>query len=150
MERVLLTKSQDKQSPSPYKYQIIMFRSLLRMKMHFNWTDNKTMELVTALRVVLGRRAVECGLRNTIREINTTLADFFTVKIVPTIRKKGDEEKIEHRPYIFARDVQALIHVLIDAREIDPDQHDVLLGADDGQQSLKVGLSPRYNRGQKK
>ena len=118
--------------------------------MHFNWTDNKTMELVTALRVVLGRRAVECGLRNTIREINTTLADFFTVKIVPTVRKKGDEEKIEHRPYIFARDVQALIHVLIDAREIDPDQHDVLLGADDGQQSLKVGLSPRYNRGQKK
>ena len=98
------------------------------------------MQLVTALRVVLGRRAVESGLRTTIRDKNKALSDFFTVKMVPTVRKKGETETIEQRPYIFTKDLQALIHVLIDAREIDPDQHEVLLGADDGQQSLKVSI----------
>ena len=111
---------------------------LLKIKTNFNFSGKKIKELAQALRVVLGRNAVESSLRERITEKNAALANFFTMKMLPTIRKIGDKETIEMRPYTFARDLPALIHVLLDIRGIDPDHHEVLLGADDGQQSLKV------------
>ena len=113
---------------------------LVRMKIHFNFTDNRTLELANALRVVLGKFAVESGLRNYLRDKNKALTDFFTMKIIPAVRKVKDKETFEQRPYIYCKDLQALIHVLLDCREINPEEQEILLGADDGQQSLKVSI----------
>ena len=68
------------------------------------------------------------------------LTDFFMVKVLPTVRRKGTEETIEHRPGFFVKDIHALIHVLLEERQIDPEEQEILMGADDGQSSLKVSF----------
>ena len=67
--------------------------------------------------------------------------EFFMVKVLPTVRKKGNEETIENRPGFFVKDLRALIHVLLEERQIDPEKQEILMGADDGQKSLKVIIS---------
>ena len=111
---------------------------LLRLKLNFTFSDKNILALANAIRIVMGKSSVVSGLPEAIVEKNRVLTDFFEVKVLPTVRKKGKEETIENKPGIFCKDLQALIHVLLDAREIDPERQEVLLGADDGQQSLKV------------
>ena len=54
------------------------------------------------------------------------------------VRKVKDESHIEKRFGVFVTDIEALVTVLLEARDIDPEQYEILLGADDGQEILKV------------
>ena len=124
----------------PKKSKQFSTEDLLKLKINFEFSDKKILTLVATLRTVLGKSAVENGFQQVMQEKNNALTDFFMVKVLPTVRRKGTEETIEHRPGFFVKDIHALIHVLLEERQIDPEEQEILMGADDGQSSLKVSF----------
>ena len=113
---------------------------LLKLKSTLNLRNKNLYELRTAIRTVLGFNSVQPGLQDAVRDVSTILKPFFELRKVDTLRKvKGkDETHIEERKGVFLSDVEAFVSLVLDVRDLDPEQYEVLLGADDGQEILKV------------
>ena len=115
---------------------------LIQLQSTLNLRNKNLYELRTALRTVLGFNSVQPGLRDAVREVSTILKPFFELREVEMVRKiRGkDETIIEKRWGVFVKDVEAFVAVILDVREIDAENHEILLGADDGQEILKVNF----------
>lgn len=59
-------------------------------------------------------------------------------------KEKGQAELVDlQRPGVFSKDAEELVQLLIQLRHLDPDEHEVIIGMDDGQGSLKTFLIVR-------
>ena len=112
---------------------------LMRIKSRLNLSGNQTLLVRTAIRSVLGRRSVEPGLEAYQKELNHRLASFFklTTLTVKKTYKNAPPEEVE-RPAVYCCDFEGLLQFLLEIREIDPDNEEILIGFDDGQGFLKL------------
>ena len=112
--------------------------TLMRIKMRLNLSGTQTLLLRTSIRTVFGRKAVEDGAGDYQTELNHRLARFF--KLVTLKIKKTHKGVVtwEDRQAGVCHDTEGLISYLMEIRDIDPDDEEVLFGFDDGQGSLKL------------
>ena len=123
---------------------------LIKLKMSMNLSGKSTKLLAAGLRVVLGREAIEPILMDYIKEVNHKLAGFFKLEDLCITRKINKVDTVVHRPGVFCKDVEGLIKLLIEVRDIDPENEDIQIGFDDGGGMLKemmlvVDKSKDYN-----
>ena len=95
-------------------------------------------------RVKFGRKSVEAGYDKMIPEISRTLDEFFTVGDTEAYKKKDKKVSSITKTFGHVTDLEALVNVVIDERDLDPDNVMVLFGADEGQSSIKVSLLKLY------
>ena len=115
---------------------------LMRIKSKLNLSGKQTLNLRTGIRTVFGRKSVEDGAAHYQTELNHSLAPFFKsvtlhVKKVKKI-KKVKVVTWEDRVASVCHDMEGLIRHLMELRDINPGQEEVLFGFDDGAGSLKL------------
>lgn len=111
--------------------------NLKRMQTTLNLSDKQTLKLAGAIRTVAGKSSVEPHLAEALVESKFRFEDYYkTVEL--KIVEDGEEKEVEG---VFCTDVEGLVADLIESRDIDPDLHDVHIGLDGGQGSIKIGLS---------
>ena len=141
--------------PSP-KFSI---EDLTRLQVTRNFSDKDTLAVANFLRVKAGRQAVEPNLKNGLKERNHRLEDMFfkkemEMKVKPKKKGKDDsQDEVEQdgedvldqagmktvmRPGVFVSDLEQFTQFLIDERCLDPQNHIVQFGFDDGQGMLKI------------
>ena len=121
-----------------------------------NFSDKDTIAIASFLRVKAGKYSVEPHLQIGLSLRNHQLENMFYMKTMDMkvkLRKVHDKQIIEegqesvvngeglltvHRPGIFVRDVEGFTKFLIDERSLDPHDHIVQFGFDDGQGILKI------------
>ena len=113
-------------------------QSLTRVQTALGLSGNKTLQLSQAIRSVFGRNSVESHLAKAIVSRNCVLEDLFEVATLTIPDKHGKEETAQG---VFCTDVHLLVAKLIEERELDPASMDVHLGIDNGQGSIKIGLT---------
>ena len=107
--------------------------------------SSKQMKIVlNSNRVKFGRKSVEAGYDKMIPEISRTLDEFFTVGDTEAYKKKDKKVSSITKTFGHVTDLEALVNVVIDERDLDPDNVMVLFGADEGQSSIKVSLLKLY------
>lgn len=111
-----------------------------------NVSDTKLKILNQCLATVLRQRAVQPYLQDALS--NWDLKDLFTLHNTKFVQKtkEGAESEVE-KPAVVA-DIRALVTLLIEERNIDPDNQIIQLGLDDGQGVLKLCLVVRDAIGQ--
>ena len=140
--------------PSP-KFTL---EDMTKLQVSRNLSDKDTLAVASFIRVKAGRNAVESNLKQGLRDRNHELEDMFYKKEMDmkekTKKKKDDEDtedeseedvildesglKTVHRPGVFVRDVEEFTQFLVDERALDPQNHVVQFGFDDGQGILKI------------
>ena len=105
---------------------------LIKLKMTLNMSGKQTKLLAGGLRVVLGRDAIEPNLMDYIKEVNHRLAGFFKLEDLCITKKVNKVDTVVHRPGVFCKDVAGLIKLLIEVRDIDPENESIQVGFDDG------------------
>ena len=112
--------------------------TLMRIKMRLNLSGEQTKLLRTSIRTVFGRKSVEDGAGDYQTELNHRLAGFF--KLVTLKIKKTHKSVVtwEDRYAGVCHDTEGLITFLMETRDINPDEEEILFGFDDGQGSLKL------------
>ena len=110
-----------------------------------------------ATRVVFGRQAVQSGARESRVEQNHCLDDLFEgrmVKLKHKPKKKKDDSDSEEsdsnldedglkdilRPVIVCTDPQEFLHKVMLERNMDVENTDIKIGADDGQKIFKINV----------
>ena len=148
--------------PNP-KYTI---EDLTKLQVSRNLSDNDTLAVASFLRTKGGKNSVETNLKQGLRERNHELDSMFykkdmTMKEKPKKKKKkkkdcdcdtcdSDSEELEdmedlvdgmrdiQRPGIFVKDLDEFTAFVVNARGLDPKEHIIQFGFDDGQGMLKV------------
>ena len=140
--------------PSP-KFSI---DDLTKLQVTRNFSDKDTIAVASFLRVKAGRKAVETNLKKGIQERNHKLEDMFykkemEMKVKPKNKKDNLEDQEEQeeggvidqegmktvlRPGVFVSNLEEFTKFLIDERCLDPQNHIVQFGFDDGQGMLKI------------
>ena len=110
-----------------------------------------------ATRVVFGRQAVQSGARESRVEQNHCLDDLFEgrmVKLKHKPKKKKDDSDSEEsdsnldedglkdilRPVVVCTDPQEFLHKVMLERNMDVENTDIKIGADDGQKIFKINV----------
>ena len=101
-------------------------------------SDLDVLKLGQCLRVFLGQGKLETGLKTALTSRNRAFNELFSVKKGFFSKNDGSKEQ-EARTVVIA-DLPSLITVLLDKREIDPNNHQLHLGLDGGQCVLKICL----------
>ena len=106
-------------------------------------SNNQLKDVLAAIRVKFGRKSVEPNFRMELTKISKALAEFFSVKMVDVkytnLKKKID--RTEQRPLVYLTDLEAFVNYILDARQMDPDNFCVMIGMDEGQNSIKIMMS---------
>ena len=118
------------------------------IQQQLNVSDTKLKVLNRCLATVLGQKAVQPYLQDALSNRNRDLKDLFTLHNTKFVQKtkEGVESEVE-RPAVVA-DIPALVTLLMEERNIDPDNNIIQLGLDDGQGVLKLCLVVRDAIGQ--
>ena len=124
------------------KASTMMKEDLMRIKLKLNLSGKQTLHLRTGIRTVFGRKSVKDGAGDNQAELNHSLAKFFK-SVTLNVKKKFKVKKVmyvtwEDRVASVCHDVEGLISHLMELREINPDEEEVLFGLDDGGGSLKL------------
>ena len=150
---VTVGKSRNKKSLPKFSVE-----DLTRLQVSRNLSDKDTLAVANFIRVKAGRGAVESNLKKGLTERNHMLEDMFyekemTMKVKPKKKSGSDEDaddieeedvldelgmKTVIRPGIFVRDLEEFTQFLIEERSLDPQEHIVQFGFDDGQGILKI------------
>ena len=105
-----------------------------------NLSSNQMKIVLNSNRIKFGRKSVEAGYDKMVPEISKTLDEFFTVGDIEAYKKKDKKVSSITKTFGHVTDLEALVNVVIDERDLDPDNVMVLFGADEGQSSIKVSL----------
>ena len=117
----------------------VSHEDLMAIQRTLNCSDTKLLKLNQCLGVILGQKKLEPYLQDALIDRNHKLEDVFSLqKAVFTHKTKAGEEEV-NRPVIVAN-IPALITLLIESRNLDPDNHLIQLGLDGGQSVLKFCL----------
>ena len=114
--------------------------AMVKLKTQGNFSSNQCKTLAQALRVELGRKAVEPGLMEELSQVKHRLADFLRVEEVDMTYKKGENITITPHPLLCLDDLGTLLLTVCEVRDLDPEDAVITVGVDDGQQSLKVDI----------
>lgn len=95
-------------------------------------------ELAKMIRKIYGRSSIEANFEVYLTDLNSCLSDFFAID---KIEIKTSEDEVVEKTGVFCTDIIGLIVTLIEARGLDPEHTEVILGADDGQGSLKICMT---------
>ena len=74
-------------------------------------------------------------------EVNHKLNGFFKIEQIAIIKTVNGVETEFQRGGIYCKDVKGLIQLLMEVREINPSNEEVLLGFDDGQGKFKCPVT---------
>ena len=115
---------------------------LMRIKLNLNLSGKQTLKLRTGLRTVFGRKSVEDGAGDYQAQLNHSLAPYFK-SVTLHLKKVKWVNKVkvvtwEDRVASVCHNVEGLISHLMELREINPDEQQVLFGFDDGGGSEKL------------
>ena len=111
---------------------------LMRIKTRLDLSGNQTLLLRTAFRTIFGRKSVEDGAGDFQSDLNHRLARYFKLVHLNVKQKKKNVETIEGRWAVVCSDFEGLLEFLLEARDIDPEKEEVLVGFDFGQGILKL------------
>lgn len=140
--------------------------NLRRLQVVKGDSDRGIKKIALAIRHVFGQSSVEPGFADSLTERNKSLEPFFEIKIFemkkkPAKKKKDDcgcECKCDkdhssddndldddgyltyHVPGVIAPDLDAFVREVVDARNYDPGEVQVICGLDNGQQMNKIGF----------
>ena len=114
--------------------------AMVKLKTQGNFSSNQCKTMAQALRVELGRKAVEPGLMEELSQVKHRLADFVRVEMVDMTYKKGENITITPHPLLCLDDLGTLLLTVCEVRDLDPEDAVITVGVDDGQQSLKVDI----------
>ena len=139
--------------PSP-KFTL---EDMTKLQVSRNLSDKDTLAIASFIRTKGGRKIVEPNLKQGLTDRNHKLEDMFykkemVMKAKPKKKKDDDIEdesteeaalddsglKTVLRPGVFVRDLDEFTQFLVDERALDPHDHIVQFGFDDGQGMLKI------------
>ena len=155
-KQVMVGKSRNAK-PSP-KFTL---EDMTKLQVSRNLSDKDTLAVASFIRVKAGRDAVQPNLKKALTDRNHELKDMFykkemVMKLKPKKKKdkqvetdSEEDESVEDaldgsgyknvlRPGIFVKDVDEFTQFLVDERSLDPHDHIVQFGFDDGQGILKI------------
>ena len=107
-----------------------------------NLSDRFVLKIGTLQRRVYGQNAVEKNLEKTLPKMKNDMAEFIELKYVQTVRqnKKAKETILETQPLVSVANFKAFCLKVIADRGLDPSKVDIIIGADDGANTIKVEL----------
>ena len=115
---------------------------LMRIKLKLNLSGKQTLHLRTGIRTVFDRKSVEDGAGDYQAELNHSLEKYFK-SVTLNVKKRSKVKKVivvtwEDRVASVCHNIEGLISHLMELREINPDEEEVMFGLDDGGGSLKL------------
>ena len=133
-------------------------QDMTRLQVSRNFSDKDTLSIANFIRVKAGRNAVDANLKQGLHDRNHCLENMFYQKEMSMKVKakknsedlEGDNDNIEdatiddsgqktvRRPGVFVRDLHNFTQFLVDERALNPHDHVVQFGFDDGQGMLKI------------
>ena len=131
-------------------------QDLTKLQVSRNFSDKDTIAIASFLRVKAGKHSVEPHLQIGLSLQNHQLENMFYMKTMDMkvkrkkvhdkqIIEEGQESVVDgeglltvNRPGIFVRDVTSFTKFLVSERSLDPHDHVVQFGFDDGQGVLKI------------
>ena len=129
-------------SAAKLKASTMTKEDLMRIKVKLNLSGKQTLNLRTGLRTVFGRKSVEDGAGDYQAALNHSLAPYFKSVTLNLKKVKWvNKEKVvtwEDRVASVCHDLEGLISHLMELREINPDEQQVMFGFDDGGGSEKL------------
>ena len=135
-----------------------MFIPEFLSKILLSYIFNLIRAIEKATRVVFGRKAVESGIRDSRVVLNHSLDDLFegkmmSLKFKPKKKKSDDESSDDEdfeldeegcqdvvRPVVICKDPKEFIAKVMLERNLDPENTDIKIGADDGQGLFKLNV----------